>query len=98
MGRPCEIDRDLFFQWLLKGIDMAKGPSQQSGFSTSDKQFEQRNEQAITHSGQAQGSADAPFTLPELPFAMDALAPTISAKTLEFHHGKHHKAYVDKAN
>ena len=35
-------------------------------------------------------------TLPALPYAMDALAPTISAETLEFHYGKHHKAYVDK--
>ncbi|MHB8769537.1 MAG: superoxide dismutase [Syntrophales bacterium] len=35
------------------------------------------------------------ITLPELPFAKDALAPVISANTLEFHHGKHHKAYVD---
>lgn len=33
--------------------------------------------------------------LPELPFAKDALAPVISANTLDFHHGKHHKAYVD---
>ena len=39
-----------------------------------------------------------PFTLPDLPFAKDALAPHMSAETLEFHHGKHHKAYVDKAN
>lgn len=38
------------------------------------------------------------FTLPELPYARDALAPHISAETLDFHHGKHHKAYVDKAN
>ncbi|MDB4942315.1 MAG: Superoxide dismutase [Labilithrix sp.] len=38
------------------------------------------------------------FTLPELPYAKDALAPHISAETLEFHHGKHHKAYVDKLN
>jgi Fe-Mn family superoxide dismutase len=38
------------------------------------------------------------FTLPELPFAKDALAPHMSAETLEFHHGKHHKAYVDKVN
>ena len=38
------------------------------------------------------------FELPELPFAMDALEPHISAKTLEFHYGKHHKAYVDKVN
>ena len=39
-----------------------------------------------------------PFTLPDLPFAKDALAPHMSAETLEFHHGKHHKAYVDKTN
>jgi Fe-Mn family superoxide dismutase len=39
-----------------------------------------------------------PFTLPDLPFAKDALAPYMSAETLEFHHGKHHKAYVDKTN
>ena len=36
--------------------------------------------------------------LPELPYAKDALAPVISANTLEFHHGKHHKAYVDNLN
>lgn len=36
--------------------------------------------------------------LPSLPFAKDALEPHMSARTLEFHHGKHHKAYVDKAN
>lgn len=39
-----------------------------------------------------------PFTLPDLPFAKDALAPHMSAETLDFHHGKHHKAYVDKTN
>ncbi len=38
------------------------------------------------------------FTLPELPYAMDALAPHISKETLEFHYGKHHKTYVDKLN
>jgi Fe-Mn family superoxide dismutase len=38
------------------------------------------------------------FTLPDLPFAQDALAPHMSAETLDFHHGKHHKAYVDKVN
>lgn len=36
--------------------------------------------------------------LSPLPFAKDALEPHMSARTLEFHHGKHHKAYVDKAN
>lgn len=35
---------------------------------------------------------------PSLPYAIDALEPHISAQTLEFHHGKHHKAYVDKLN
>jgi Fe-Mn family superoxide dismutase len=39
-----------------------------------------------------------PFVLPELPFDRAALDPHMSAETLEFHHGKHHKAYVDKAN
>lgn len=36
--------------------------------------------------------------LPDLPFAKDALAPVISANTLEFHYGKHHQAYVDNLN
>jgi Fe-Mn family superoxide dismutase len=38
------------------------------------------------------------FVLPDLPFAKDALGAHMSAETLEFHHGKHHKAYVDKTN
>jgi Fe-Mn family superoxide dismutase len=38
------------------------------------------------------------FQLIELPFDRDALAPAISAETLSFHHGKHHKAYLDKTN
>ena len=36
--------------------------------------------------------------LPALPYDLDALAPHVSARTLEFHYGKHHKAYVDKLN
>ena len=36
--------------------------------------------------------------LPELPFAQDALAPHISAETIEYHYGKHHQAYVDNLN
>jgi Fe-Mn family superoxide dismutase len=36
--------------------------------------------------------------LPKLPYANDALAPHISAETIEYHYGKHHKGYVDKVN
>lgn len=39
-----------------------------------------------------------PFSLPELPYARDALSPHISENTLDFHYGKHHKAYVDNLN
>lgn len=39
-----------------------------------------------------------PFELPPLPYAKDALAPYISANTLEFHHGKHHQTYVTTLN
>ena len=38
------------------------------------------------------------FELPALPFAKDALAPHISAETLDYHHGKHHATYVAKLN
>jgi Fe-Mn family superoxide dismutase len=39
-----------------------------------------------------------PFQLPDLPYSKEALAPTMSAETLEYHHGKHHRAYVNKTN
>lgn len=38
------------------------------------------------------------FELPALPYADTALEPAVSAHTLSFHHGKHHKAYIDKTN
>lgn len=38
------------------------------------------------------------YTLPDLPYPTDALAPHIDAKTMEIHHGKHHAGYVSKAN
>lgn len=47
---------------------------------------------------QLKQEASMTFTLPSLPYDKSALEPHISAKTFDFHHGKHHKAYVDKAN
>ena len=39
-----------------------------------------------------------PFTLPELPYGRDALAPVLSKETLDYHYGKHHNAYVVNLN
>jgi Fe-Mn family superoxide dismutase len=43
-------------------------------------------------------SADGPFKLPPLPFSESALAPAISARTMGFHYGKHHRGYIEKLN
>jgi len=39
-----------------------------------------------------------PYSLPELPYAMDALEPHIDARTMEIHHGRHHQAYINNVN
>lgn len=44
------------------------------------------------------GLVDGPLTLPPLPYAFNALEPSIDAETMEIHHDRHHKAYVDNAN
>jgi Fe-Mn family superoxide dismutase len=46
----------------------------------------------------APAAATGPFTLPPLPYAYDALEPHIDARTMEIHHSRHHKAYVDNLN
>jgi superoxide dismutase, Fe-Mn family len=43
-------------------------------------------------------TASAPLTLPPLPYLENALEPVISGKTLSFHYGKHHRAYIDTTN
>jgi Fe-Mn family superoxide dismutase len=42
--------------------------------------------------------AETPITLPALPYPENALEPIVSARTVGFHHGKHHRAYVDNLN
>ena len=46
----------------------------------------------------ALAQTEGPFTLPDLPYATDALAPAIDQQTMELHHGKHHNAYVTTLN
>ena len=59
---------------------------------------------AVLPSALAQTNTTAPaavsglFTLPPLPYAVDALEPHIDARTMEIHHDRHHKAYVDNLN
>jgi Fe-Mn family superoxide dismutase len=53
---------------------------------------------APTPAAAAPAAPSGPFTLPPLPYADNGLDPVISATTLGFHHGKHHKAYVDNLN
>src|SRR5262245_15835532 len=53
---------------------------------------------SICGTKRAWSQASGPFSLPALPYPEDALAPVISATTVGFHYGKHHRAYVDNLN
>jgi superoxide dismutase, Fe-Mn family len=53
---------------------------------------------AVERASEQLATGGAAFTLPALPYAYDALEPFIDKQTMEIHHGKHHKAYVDKLN
>ena len=50
-----------------------------------------------SNSSTVRGAA-SPHVLPALPYAENALEPVITAKTMSFHYGKHHKGYVDNLN
>src|SRR5262245_40791063 len=52
----------------------------------------------MAHATALKKSQSLHLELPSLPYAGDALAPIISAETLQFHHGKHHRKYVETAN
>jgi superoxide dismutase, Fe-Mn family len=51
-----------------------------------------------TQTAATSATDSGPVTLPALPYAENALEPVISAKTLSFHHGKHHRTYVETTN
>lgn len=53
---------------------------------------------ALLAAGMGGGAAEPAFGLPPLPYAQDALEPYYSARTMSFHYGKHHQAYVDNLN
>ena len=53
---------------------------------------------ALAQTNNTTPAAAAPFALPALPYAFDALEPHIDARTMEIHHDRHHKAYVDNVN
>jgi len=55
------------------------------------------NKKATNNSSTVHGVA-SPLILPPLPYAENALEPVITAKTMSFHYGKHHKGYVDNLN
>jgi Fe-Mn family superoxide dismutase len=55
------------------------------------------NKGGIMETNEKIGSATT-YVLPPLPYAQDALEPVVSAKTISFHYGKHHRAYVDNLN
>src|SRR5207342_2173442 len=53
---------------------------------------------SISSTAEANRRRSMPYELPSLPYAHDALEPSIDAQTMQIHHGKHHQAYVNNLN
>jgi superoxide dismutase, Fe-Mn family len=66
-----------------------------TAFTGAGRVWANENEPPL-HTGHDQQAGE--FTLDALPYAFDALEPYIDARTMEIHHGRHHKAYVDNLN
>ncbi len=77
---------------FLKTLGLLTGAAIFSGFKKND------DESNLTFTNNDQLLVDNKFELPNLPYAYDALEPYIDKQTMEIHHGKHHKAYVDNLN
>jgi superoxide dismutase, Fe-Mn family len=68
-----------------------------SYFISTNRKENAMNKNALSNPPTMPGTA-SPFMLPTLPYAENALEPILSANTLGFHYGKHHKTYVDNLN
>jgi superoxide dismutase, Fe-Mn family len=79
-----------------KSTQAAGSPAKERGHELTQQR--QRAQSGLQGSPARGGHPVDHHQLPPLPYALDALEPHMSAETLEFHHGKHHKAYIEKLN
>src|SRR3982750_988255 len=79
-----------------KSTQAAGSPAKERGHELTQQR--QRAQSGLQGSPARGGHPVDHHQLPPLPYALDALEPHMSAETLEFHHGKHHKTYVTKLN